>query len=68
MSVIVQAGIIESSIYDQVFKNDGGVHLLPHGSDEQVCGGEKGEVEKWNGACAMKKGRTEYVMVRTRLM
>lgn len=33
-----------------------------------MCGGEKGEVEKWNRACAVEKGKTEYVMVRTRLI
>ena len=46
ISVIVQTGIIESSIYDEVLKNDGGAHLLPHGSGEKVCGGEKRGVVK----------------------
>ena len=37
--------------------------------DEQACGGEMGEKEKWKGLCAMRRGETGDVrVVRNSLM
>jgi hypothetical protein len=36
-----------------------------HHCDEQICGGEMGEKEKWSGFCAMK--RLSWSVVRNSL-